>query len=86
MRKLALDAITEAISNVRTRVLCTVNESRQLGKGFRDFQHELDSKLWNGGLPDEESYHRLANPNGRARNSLSSHTQLEEGVPWESAA
>jgi hypothetical protein len=55
--KLALNAITEAIWNVRTRVLRTVNESRQQDKGFRDFQHELDSKLWNGGLPDEESYH-----------------------------
>jgi len=86
MRKQALDAIPEAISTPWTRVLRTVNESRQLDKGFRHFQHELDSKLRNGGLPDEESYHSLANPNGWARNSLSSRTQLEEEVPWVCAA
>ncbi len=38
------------------------------------------------GLPEEESDHRFATPNGWARNSLSSRTQLEEEVPWVCAA
>jgi hypothetical protein len=61
---LALCRDFEAALNAPTKMFRPLNETHEANKGFRDFQHESDSKLWNGGLPDEESYHSLADPNG----------------------